>query len=61
LIVPRNVDDIIKKLSPAQRKKVEARAAELTVEETTLCELRHAPEIEEERSDFPPCIPRMTA
>jgi len=24
-----NVDDIIKKLSPAQRKKVEARAAEL--------------------------------
>lgn len=37
-----NVDDIIKKLSPAQRKKVEARAAELIAEEMTLRELRHA-------------------
>ena len=37
-----NVDDKIKKLSPAQRKKVEARAAELIAEEMTLCELRKA-------------------
>src|SRR5215472_7314939 len=37
-----NVDDKIKKLSPAQRKKVEARAAELIAEEMTLRELRHA-------------------
>jgi DNA-binding XRE family transcriptional regulator len=37
-----NVDDIIKKLSPARRKKVEVRAAELIAEEMTLRELRHA-------------------
>ena len=37
-----NVDDKIKKLSPAQHKKVEARAAELMAEEMTLRELRHA-------------------
>ncbi|MEO8025274.1 MAG: XRE family transcriptional regulator [Bryobacteraceae bacterium] len=37
-----NVDDIIKKLGPAQRKKVEARAAELIAEEMTLRELRRA-------------------
>ena len=37
-----NVDDLIKKLRPAQRKKVEARAAELIAEEMTLRELRHA-------------------
>ena len=37
-----NVDEKIKKLSPAQRKKVEARAAELMAEEMTLRELRHA-------------------
>ena len=37
-----NVDDLIKKLSPAQRKKVEARAAELIAEEMTLRELRRA-------------------
>ena len=37
-----NVDDKIKKLSPAQRKKVAARAAELIAEEMTLRELRHA-------------------
>jgi len=40
--VPTNVEDIIKKLPPAQRKKVEARAAELIAEEMTLRELRHA-------------------
>jgi DNA-binding XRE family transcriptional regulator len=37
-----NVDDKIKKLSPAQRKKVEARAAEIIAEEMTLRELRHS-------------------
>ncbi|HXN48730.1 MAG TPA: helix-turn-helix transcriptional regulator [Bryobacteraceae bacterium] len=37
-----NVNEKIKKLSPGQRKKVEARAAELIAEEMTLRELRHA-------------------
>src|SRR5712671_6970677 len=40
--MPTNVNDIIKKLSPAQRKKIEARAAQLIAEEMTLRELRHA-------------------
>src|SRR6266851_8096712 len=40
--MPTNVDDIIKKLSPAQRKRVEARAAQLIAEEMTLREFRHA-------------------
>ena len=40
--MPTNVDDIIRKLRPAQRRKVEARAAELIAEEMTLRELRHA-------------------
>lgn len=37
-----NANDKIRKLRPAQRKKVEARAAELIAEEMTLRELRHA-------------------
>ena len=37
-----NVNDKIRKLSPAQRRKVEARAAQLIAEEMTLRELRHA-------------------
>lgn len=37
-----NVEDKIKKLKPAQRKKVEARAKELRAEEMTLRELRTA-------------------
>lgn len=37
-----NIEDKIKKLSPAQRKKVRARAAQLIAEEMTLRELRHA-------------------
>ena len=37
-----NVNDKIKKLSPAQRKKVEARAAQIIAEEMTLQELRKA-------------------
>ena len=38
----KNVDDVIKKLSPARRKKVEARTAVLIAEEMTLQELRQA-------------------
>jgi DNA-binding XRE family transcriptional regulator len=37
-----NVDDVIEELSPAQRGKVEARAARLIAEEMTLRNLRHA-------------------
>lgn len=37
-----NVNDKIKKLQPAQRKTVEARATKLIAEEMTLRELRHA-------------------
>src|SRR5438034_4825796 len=37
-----NVNDKIKKLSPAQRRKVEASSAELIAEEMTLRELRKA-------------------
>jgi transcriptional regulator with XRE-family HTH domain len=37
-----NVEDKIRKLSPAQSKRVEARAAELVAEEMTLRELRRA-------------------
>ena len=37
-----NADTLSAKLSPAQRKKVEARAAQLIAEEMTLRELRHA-------------------
>jgi DNA-binding XRE family transcriptional regulator len=37
-----NVNEIIAKLSPAQRKKVEARAAELIDEEMSLRQLRKA-------------------
>ena len=40
--MPTNVNDKIRKLSPAQRRKVEARAAQLIAEEMTLRELRHA-------------------
>jgi transcriptional regulator with XRE-family HTH domain len=38
----RNVNDIIRTLTPAQRRKVEVRAAELIAEEMTLQELRRA-------------------
>ncbi len=40
--MPITLKDKMKKLSAAQRKKVEARAAELIAEEMTLRELRHA-------------------
>ena len=38
----RNIDKIRKELSPARRKKVDARAAKLISEEMTLQELRRA-------------------
>jgi len=40
--MPVNVNDKIRKLSPARRRKVEARAKELIAEEMTLRELRKA-------------------
>jgi transcriptional regulator with XRE-family HTH domain len=40
--MPITLKDKMKDLSPAQRKKVEARAAELIAEEMTLRELRQA-------------------
>src|SRR5437763_17110688 len=40
--MPRNVNGIIRTRGSAQRKKVEARAAELIAEEMTLQELRRA-------------------
>ncbi|MBX7255400.1 MAG: helix-turn-helix domain-containing protein [Candidatus Hydrogenedentes bacterium] len=40
--MPTNIDDIIRSLSPSQRKKVEARAAQLIAEEMTLRDLRRA-------------------
>jgi transcriptional regulator with XRE-family HTH domain len=40
--MPITLKDKMKELSPAQRRKVEARAAELIAEEMTLRELRHA-------------------
>jgi len=47
--MPTNVDDIIKKLRPAQRRKVEARAAQLIAEEMTLRELRRARKLTQAR------------
>jgi transcriptional regulator with XRE-family HTH domain len=44
-----NVEDKIKKLNPAQRQKVEARAGELVAEEMTLRELRHARQLTQVR------------
>ncbi len=40
--MPTNVNDNIQELSPAQRKKVEVRAAQLIAEEMTLRQLRQA-------------------
>ncbi len=40
--MPRNVNDIIRKLPPARRKKVEARAKQLIAEEMTRQQLRVA-------------------
>jgi hypothetical protein len=40
--MPRNVNDVIRKLTPAQRKKVETRAAQLVAEEMSLRQVRQA-------------------
>ena len=45
----RNVNDIIKKLSPAQRKRVETRAAQIIAEEMTLRQLRQACRLTQEK------------
>lgn len=45
----RNVDDIISKLRPAQRRKVEARAAQLIAEEMTLRQLRRARKLTQQK------------
>src|SRR5246127_4974959 len=47
--MPRNVNDIIRSLPAAQRKKVEARAAQLIAEEMTLQELRRARKLSQVR------------
>lgn len=44
-----NVNDKIRKLSPVQRKKVRARAAQLIAEEMTLRELRKARQLTQVR------------
>jgi len=40
--MPRNVNDLVRTLSASERRKVDARAAELIAEEMTLQELRRA-------------------
>ena len=45
----RNVNDVINKLTPAQRKKVEARAAQLIAEEMTLRQLRRARKLTQQK------------
>jgi transcriptional regulator with XRE-family HTH domain len=47
--MPTNVNEIIKSLSPADRKKVKALAAELIGEEMTLRELRRARKLSQVR------------
>ena len=45
----RNVNDIIERLSAAQRKKVEVRAAQLIAEEMTLREIRKARKLTQQK------------
>lgn len=47
--MPVNVEEIIAKLSPARRKKVEDRATQLITEEMTLRQLRKARELTQVR------------
>jgi transcriptional regulator with XRE-family HTH domain len=47
--MPLNVDDIIDELTPAQHKKVEARAAQLIAEEMTLRQLRRARKLTQQK------------
>jgi transcriptional regulator with XRE-family HTH domain len=45
----RNVDDVINALPAAQRKRIEARAAQLIAEEMTLRQLRRARRLTQQR------------
>ena len=47
--MPVNVNEIIRKLRPAQRKKVENRAAEIIAEEMSLRDLRKARKLTQAR------------
>jgi DNA-binding XRE family transcriptional regulator len=47
--MPTNINEKIKRLSPAQRKKVEQRATQLIAEEMTLRELRRARKLTQTR------------
>src|ERR1700680_1181105 len=47
--MPVNLNEIIRKLSPAERKKVEDRAAELIAEEMSLRDLRKARKLTQAR------------
>src|SRR2546428_10341165 len=47
--MPVNVNEIIRKLTPAERKKVEDRAAELIAEEMSLRDLRKARKLTQAR------------
>jgi DNA-binding XRE family transcriptional regulator len=49
MTMPRNVNDIIKNLPPAQRKRVEKRAAALIAEEMTLRQLRRARKLTQQK------------
>ena len=46
----RNVNDIIKTMSAAERRKVEARAGQLIADETTLHEVRKARKLTKHKS-----------
>jgi hypothetical protein len=52
--VARNVNDIIKKLSAALRRKVAARADQFIDEETTLRKIRKARKLTQQRASKPP-------
>lgn len=47
--MPTNINDIVKALPSAQRKRVEARAAQLIAEEMTLRDLRRARKLTQAR------------
>jgi transcriptional regulator with XRE-family HTH domain len=47
--MPVNVNEIIRKLSPAERKKVEHRAAEIIAEEMSLRDIRKARKLTQAR------------
>ena len=49
IVMPVNVNAIIRRLNPAERKKVEDRAAEIIAEEMSLCDLRKARKLTQAR------------